>query len=251
MADPKQMTRWLRSHYIFTSLLLLSAGLVSVKLYSELTMPPPLVYLIPEDFFGPIFVLYNQQDGVDPLPDPLGQAVKAPENGLVKIRTSFRDTVSTAADARPFIMVKVSPDGQRKILFIHGAAQRNDAGSWESIFIDDQGTLHRIPSPSEIGKPSFYYFSDAQRTESMVFRATGCAYQKFSPKAVPSSTTSQPCGKFLVLTPNMVDTFGEAETPPEWMWDNLDGEYDSVRRLETDLNEVMKKKKEWLATIKR
>jgi hypothetical protein len=249
MAGAKKMIRWLKSHYIISIALLLGVALGSFKIHRELTMPPPLVYLIPEDFFGPVFVLYGQHDGVEPTPDPLGNAVKVPENGLVKVHASFRDTVSTATDARPFIMVKVSPNGQRRILFVHGAAQRNDAGNWESVFIDDHGTPHRVPSPSEIGKPNFYYFSEQQRKESMVFRATGCAYQKFFPKDKPRSN-SQPCGKFLLLTPNMVDSFGADETPPEWMWDNLDGEYETVKELESDLNAILKKKKEWLDTLK-
>lgn len=211
-------------------------------------MPPPLVYLLPDDFYGPVFALFGQPDGVDPQPDPLGRAVRVPENGLVRIRPSFDDVVSTADDARPFIMVKVAQDGMRKVLFIQGNDQQDNNGDWMSVYINDQGTIYRHLNFADAHKPSFYYFSESQKKESMVFRATGCAYQIFGPD--PEKSPTQPCGKFLILTPNMMLSFGLKEEPPYWMWQDLDGYYRSVADLEKDLNDVVKKKKDWLTTLK-
>ena len=46
--------------YKWIGLLLLAASAYGAHhIYKEYTMPPPLVYLIPEDYFGPVFVFFG------------------------------------------------------------------------------------------------------------------------------------------------------------------------------------------------
>lgn len=57
--------------YVFFLILIIFSIIFFIKNKNS-TMPPPLVYLIPEEYFGPVFVFFGQKDGVDMSPDPLG-----------------------------------------------------------------------------------------------------------------------------------------------------------------------------------
>ena len=98
-------------------LLIVAASYGGYRIYKEITMPPPLVYLIPEEYFGPVFVFFGQPDGVDVQPDPLGQSVLVPENGVVKLKAAVDDVMGTSSEThRATYMVAVSKTGQRKVL---------------------------------------------------------------------------------------------------------------------------------------
>jgi len=206
--------------------------------YKELTMPPPLVYLIPEDYFGPVFVLFGQPDGVDLIPDPLGHAVKVPENGLVKLRATVGEAIpSNEGDTKQVLFwAALSKDGSRRIYMAVGPIKKNETGEFVRFFADENSKT--LMFPLKEGEPDFYFFSEARKSERMIFEHGGCKQQRFVP--VDASDSKRPsCGKFLVLSPN------EVMKMPYWMWDRLDGEYTSIKELEKDLNEVVVKKKDY------
>ena len=97
-------------------LLVVALAYGSHYIYKELTMPPPLVYLIPEDYVGPVFVFFDQPDGVELMPDPLGHAVKVPENGLVKLRATVEEAIPSNEGATKQVLfwVAVSKEGRRR-----------------------------------------------------------------------------------------------------------------------------------------
>lgn len=236
MAGIEKMMRWLKSHYFIASVLLLSAALGSYKLYKELTMPPPLVYLIPEDFFGPVFVFFGQSDGVEPQPDPLGHAVKVPENGVVKIRAKVADTIPFGGDVRPIYWVKISADGSRSLYIARlSNTSRNDNGDLLGYYVDKDSKMNSYVI-TDNQKP-YFYLTDAQKAERLITGDGGCAHQEFRQQ---KSGPIQQCGKFLVISPN------EDANLPAWLWDDLDGEYTSIEALEADMNKVMEKKKRWM-----
>ncbi len=207
--------------------------------YKELTMPPPLVYLIPEDYFGPVFVFFGQPDGVDLIPDPLGHAVKVPKNGLIKLRASVDDAIPSNEGATKQVLfwVAVSKDGSRRNFMVAGPVEKNEAGELTRYFADENARTLAFPVKSD--QPKFYFFTDAKKNERMIFDEKGCKYQRFISKE-ENDLKRRTCGKFLVMSPN------EVIKKPYWIWDRLDGEYTSIQELEKDLNEVVLKKKDYL-----
>ena len=207
-------------------------------IYEERTMPPPLVYLIPEDYFGPVFVFFGQADGVDLIPDPLGHAVKVPENGLVKLRATVSEAIPSNEGATKQVLfwVRVAKDGGRRNFMVAGPIKKNEAGEFVRFFADENSKT--LIFPMKEGQSDFSFFSNEKKNERMIFDEDGCKYQRFIPEQ-DSDSKRLACGKFLVLSPN------EIMKMPYWIWDRLDGEYTSIQELENDLNEVVLKKKEY------
>lgn len=228
--------------YKWIGLLLVAAlAYATHAIYKEYTMPPPLVYLIPEDYFGPVFVFFGQADGVELIPDPLGHAVKVPENGLVKLRARSDEAVPSkkGATKRGLFWMKVSKDGNRRIFIVVGPIEKNKAGGQSRYFADENSKT--LVFPLEEGQPDFHFFTEAKKNERMIFDHGGCKHQGFIPEQ-ESQSNEPSCGKFLVMSPN------EAMKIPYWIWDRLGGKYTSIQELEKDLNEVVEKKKAFYAS---
>jgi hypothetical protein len=144
-------------------LLLVAMGCGLVKLYKEITMPPPLVYLIPESYLGPVFAFFDQKDGVDVQPDPLGNSVWVPENGVVKIKQKVGEVVGESREGyRATYVISVTKDGNRKILKFNGNTQRDENGEWVNFYFDENSKLHKFPVNKSKGP--FYFFSEDQKT---------------------------------------------------------------------------------------
>lgn len=224
--------------YKWVGLLLIAALAYGAHhIYKEYTMPPPLVYLIPEDYFGPVFVFFGQPDGVELIPDPLGHAVRVPENGLVKLRATVSEAIpSNEGETKQVLFwVAVSKDGDRRIYMVSGPTQKNEEGVFVRQYADP--TSRTLVFPIKENEPPFYYFSDTQKKERMIFEHGGCKQQRFIPEK-DSDVKRVSCGKFLVLSPN------EQIKKPYWIWHDLGKNYTSIQELEKDLNKVMRLKVE-------
>ena len=222
------------------------------RLYKEFTMPPILVYLIAEDFFGPIFVFFDQPDGVMPEPDPLGQAVRVPENGVVKLRGSASSLVrSLKYGKRAEAMVEVQKNGSRRIMSIFAGTLKDEDGETIEAFIDGNDKAHIFPvfsnpkTPSNAKEKLFYYLSPAQMGERMVSLRDGCRHQGFVPHSekiasgeLGANEAGVPgCGKFLIASPN------EKLSLPKWLWETTGWPYDSVEEFIKEADERLKKRK--------
>ncbi len=197
------------------------------------SMSKPLVYLIPESYLGPVFVFFGQSDGVATVPDPLGNAVQVPENGVVKLQARPTDLIKPNPNGeRNIYWVRVSPNGARKVMLLNNNTQvADDGGSIDSYF-DERGVLQRHSKKGAIDP--FYYFDENQKKERMVFEHGSCKHQKFSPPDAPQSSWPA-CGKFLVISPS------EYLKKPAWLWDETTEEYGSISEYETEANERAKK----------
>jgi hypothetical protein len=207
------------------------------KLYREATMPPSIVYIIPDDFIGPVFVFFGQKDGVTPSPDILGHAVLVPENGVVKIKQNVDDIIPDEKDGQQNMhWVTVSKTGSRKKIIVNENTQQESSGELYEIYYDDVGQPHKHPVIKS--KHPFYYFSELQRNEKMIFGHEGCQNQF---RENDSDPTEKPpvCGKFLVISPNQFLTM------PSWMWEGTRHPYASIKAFEDAANERVKKKKEF------
>ena len=223
-------TTWLKKpRYLWLALILLAAiAYGGNKIHKEVTMPPPLVFLIPDTYFGPVFFFFGQPDGVDLQRDPLGNAVRVPENGVVKIKASVHDAMGQSSEHyRATYMISVAKDGTRKVMIMNGDTYRDDNGELMNFYVDENSRLHD-KFPSSEAKGAFYYFTEAQKNERMVFNHHGCPNQFSEYNAPPEKVTA--CGKFLVVSPNQFLTL------PKFMWDDLEHAYESIQQFVDEAN---------------
>lgn len=194
---------------------------------------PPLVHLIPEGYFGPVFVLFGQKDGVEMMPDPLGQAVLVPENGIIKIK---KDVDSILDEKKPdyqnMFWVSISKNGTRKKMIVNLNTMKDE--NWKSyeVYYDENGTPHKNYITSE----NFHYFSEKQKDEKMIFGHGECGQDNFRPEN-DKITKSPACGIFLIISPNAYLNL------PDWMWMDAHHQYSSVQQLVEESNQRLKKKK--------
>jgi hypothetical protein len=221
--------------------------------YKELTMPPIFVYLLPEDFIGLVYVFFDQKDGVSPKPDPLGQAVQVPDNGVVKLAGSVDQLLRPVRfDKRPEAMVMVAKNGSRRILKMFAGPFPNEDNEafWEG-YIDENDQLHKfdihiINNPKPVDEKRFYYMSNALMNERMVFSKDGCSHQAFvknpgkirSGEADPMEVGVPSCAKFLIASPK------EFLEMPDWLWREPSRQlYESIDEFTQEANEHLIKKK--------
>jgi hypothetical protein len=216
------------------------------RLHKEMTtMPPPLVFLIPADYSGPVFFFFNQPDGVDVQPDPLGQAVNVPENGVVKIKARANDVVPKGDEKfRPVYMIFVDKNGKRTIPRFNINPWYDENSKWFDGYLDEKSQLNSFPILD--GKDGFYYFNDQQRSEKMVFNHDTCDHQNFTNVSMLAPDNSwarnhpgPACGKFLITTPNEIFKL------PDWMWEDSQRSYNSIQSFVDEANERVQKKKEY------
>lgn len=103
------------------------------------TMKPAVVFLVPESFIGPVFVVFDQEDGQELKPDPLGGSFIVPENGLIKVKAS-KDEVLTRGmnyDKRNVYWITLTQEGQRiNMPYLGGGGRDYDKEVNWSWYID-------------------------------------------------------------------------------------------------------------------
>ncbi len=106
-----------KTKFIIFIISLLVATIVVIKLVSwgKDAMKPAVVFLIPENFIGPVFVVFDQADGQDLKMDPLGMSLTVPENGLIKVKASRREVLTKSMNYtyRNVYWITLTKDGQR------------------------------------------------------------------------------------------------------------------------------------------
>ncbi len=149
--------------------------------------PPvkPLVYLMPADFMGPVFVFFGQKDGVDVIPDPLGNALVVPRNGVVKLKGTVDGVISSDRSARNLYWVSLSKKDERKVLWIVNALRKDDDGEWIYSYFDESGKLHEAKGPSPGGW--FEHIPESRRNDRMVMSNGGCKHQRFAAWKAPDA----------------------------------------------------------------
>ncbi|WP_198291986.1 MULTISPECIES: hypothetical protein [unclassified Janthinobacterium] len=192
-------------------------------------MPPPIVYIVPNDFIGPVFVFFGQKDGITPSADILGRSVLIPKNGVIKIKQDVGDVIAKQEDGKQnMYWVEISKSGIRKKLILNDNTQQEKNGDFYENYYDENGLPHKYPV-IEKNHP-FYYFSESQRKEKMIFGHEGCQHQ-FLEKNTESTEKPPACAKFLVISPNQFLTM------PRWMWNGINHPYSSISEFEETANE--------------
>jgi nuclear transport factor 2 (NTF2) superfamily protein len=202
--------------------------------YKTITMPPPLVILIPDTYFGPVFFLFGQPDGVALERDPLGNAVHVPRNGIVKIKDRVENALRSTSvwnsdEQRGLYMVSISASGSRKILKIDMGIQQDDDGSWWTGYLDETWTFHKIPFNHDTEtRSSVFLLPESIRSEQLVMAQDTCTHQ-FGDYDDPKEKVTA-CGKFLVASPI------QYEKMPNFMWEQLQHHFASVGQLVDEAN---------------
>ena len=223
-------------------------------------MPPVFVYLLPENFIGAVYVFFDQKDGVVPQPDPLGQAVHVPENGVVKLSGNLDDLMRSGRfNKRSEAMVMLDKNGGRRILRISLGTYRNYDGNFEEGYVDGDDKFHQFPVPPNPkavdprAEEKFYYLSASEMNERMVFEKDGCRHQAFvpNPEKIRSGEADgdkvgvPSCGKFLIASPK------EFLEMPDWLWaDPSNFLYESIADFETQANARLIQTKAFYGTAK-
>lgn len=192
-------------------------------------MPPALVYLIPENFHGPVFVFFGQKDGVDMSPDPLGHSALVPKNGVVKIKLRANQVIGHGDKKQNIYWISISKNGNRKKMILNLNSRQDENGKFYDIYYDGNGEPRKYWLSEE--KDPFFYFSRMQKKERMIFDHRGCRDQKFMEEN-DNVHQSPECGKFLVISP---ENFLKM---PVWLWDGMNHHYSSIRELEGNMDEV-------------
>ena len=201
-------------------------------------MPSPLVYLVPDTYVGPVFVFFGQKDGIELQTDPLGKSVTVPDNGIIKIKQPMASAVGESNSGRQNIyFIRVSKNGDRKVIKIVSNTQRDNDGELFEVYYDEQGKGHKFLIDKS-SKP-FYYFSEHEKNEKMIFAHEGCQNQLFIPDNSPNMEPPD-CGKFLVMSPN------QFLSKPDWVWEDLQHPYSSIDQLIQEANRVKKMKEKFI-----
>jgi hypothetical protein len=232
----EKMIKSRRQKKIVLFVIFSAAILISLKFLSDFKMPSPLVYLVPDTYVGPVFVFFGQKDGIELKTDPLGKSVTVPDNGIIKIKQPMASVVGESNSGRQNIyFIRVSKNGGRKAIKIVSNTQRDNDGELFEVYYDEQGKGHKFLIDKN-SKP-FYYFSEDEKNEKMIFAHEGCQNQLFIPDNSPNMEPPD-CGKFLVMSPN------QFLIKPDWVWEDLQHPYSSIDQLIQEADEIKKRKSE-------
>lgn len=235
---------WITKRRFFLILLvplLIAIGYASYMKYKESTMPP-LVFLIPDDYFGPVFFLFGQPDGVELQKDPLGNAVRVPVNGIVKLKEPMSNVVASSSGQpggrRVIYMVSVSPSNDRKILKYDVGVRQDDDGTWWTGYFDEDARLHRVSfDHTTLKQPPVFLYPESTRNEKFIFQDDTCAHQ-FGELNGPAEKVVA-CGKFLVATPNQLVGL------PDFMWREFEHPFTSIGQLVEQADAAMSEKRKY------
>ena len=229
--------RWILGAVGILFFAVLWGGYHSLK--KDEVMPPPLVFLIPADYFGPVFFFFGQPDGLDVQPDPLGQAITVPNNGVLKIKAPVEDVMGKSREGyRATWMVSVARNGARKVINVYAGGGQNAEGVFFESYFDEKTQIHKFPAAIPAGKPPFYYLNEKEKDEPMIFAHGGCAHQEFYP-AGDTKAKAPACGKFLILSPN------QYVKKPDFLWEEFAHRFSSIGALIKQANEALIEKKEF------
>jgi hypothetical protein len=205
-------------------LAMLAVALLAYFIFeSRVPVTRPLVYLVPAEFTGPVFVFFGQKDGITTTSDPLGQAVAIPPNGILKLRADVDELVGSPDQIGGNVKwISLAPNGNRQQIPFHHNTYEDTSGRRVNAYSDASGRLHEH-HVAKSGDP-FYYLTKEQKAQKMIFAHDSCKHQKFVPEG--SDLEPPDCAKFMVLSPAVFLKV------PNSMWDDLGGSYTSVEELE-------------------
>lgn len=143
-------------------------------------MKKPIVFLIPENFIGPVFVVFDQKDGQELKTDPLGLSLNVPQNGLVKVKASKDDVLTKGMnyDKRNVYWI-THKDGDRiNIPYLGGGGRDYEKEVDWSWYIDTHSTVKKIIYDRKIypqnNDTQSYFFTKTQAKTKTIYEWNMC-----------------------------------------------------------------------------
>ncbi len=212
----------------------------------------PLIYVIPEDYAGPVVALFDQPDGVAPLRTKDGLEVRVPENGILRIKGNPALGHSAAFPNSTVVFELARRDGRREVLSEAinpwQDYDEHDNPHWKIAIRSAQGGLRVFALSDRKDGFSFDDLPAADTNRPMVFWHESCEDRVFGPDSnayfAGEKTAEElhvpPCGEFVV------GIFSQMRRWPEWMYLRGKGKqtklginnpsYDSIRELIDEAN---------------
>ena len=169
---------------ILLLLICLLVGLIiTTKLiyYWKDAMKPAVVFLVPEAFIGPVFVVFSQADGQDLKPDPLGVSLTVPENGLIKVKASRNEVLTKSMNftKRNVYWITLNKAGQRSNMPYQGGGGRDyDKEVDWTWYIDTQNQAKQMIFDEKLypktNDAEFYFLTKAQAKLKTVYYWDTC-----------------------------------------------------------------------------
>ncbi len=145
------------------------------------SMKPPIVFLIPENFIGPVFVVFDQDDGQDLKTDPLGVSLTVPESGLIKVKASKNDVLTRGMnyDKRNVYWITITKEGQRiNMPYFGGGGYDYDKEVNWSWYIDTNNQAKQIIFDPKLypktNDPDSYFLTKEQARLKTVYYWDTC-----------------------------------------------------------------------------
>lgn len=237
--------------------------------YSERNMKT-LMYLIPDEYFGPVVMVFDQADGIVFEPDPLhpddAVIVRVPENGIIKIKDkeppggAFKNNKLKQYGHASTLMFSVDREGRRKLLpRVWGSYFENDVKDRKKydvlVYTDSKGEEHH----RRVGE--FPAGTLAEKMEKAIGDQIGilehssCQFRGFYPgEQRPEGMVTPRCGEFFVGRLSLYEKY------PKWMFLdfseessyknpgktlNENGHYESVNELVEIANKRLELKRQF------
>lgn len=224
----------------------------------------PLIYLIPEDYFGPVVGLFEQPDGVEPVRTPEGLVVRVPDNGIIKIKGKYKLGHSEAFPKSTVVFMLEKKDGTHQpLLEAINPWQDFDKENrpWMVGIRNVQGELQVFPTLDNAWVYDLFPQSDQNKPmvfwhDSCVDRVFGPEWQAYEAGRKDADDLNIPqCGEFVV------GKYNEIKSWPEWMFLRGKGRheksgkrsaiYESVQELIDEANVRLSRKRQFVIDQKK
>ncbi|MGY0653014.1 hypothetical protein ACW7GZ_14365 [Luteimonas sp. A537] len=215
---------------------LATAAWTVYKIYQDNVMPPPFVYLIPDDYFGPVVTFFGQPGGIEMKPDPLGHAVDVPDSGVIRIRAKRQDVMGISEEGyRATYFVSAASDGSRKVMKVLTDVYREKGIWWQGV-IDERENMARYDIGEET-KGNFEHLPEHLLNERMIAARQGCRFRFVN---ADEESRKAGCDEFLVISPN------EREATRNWLWGDFGSYFESLDAFAEHILKIQDKKRAYI-----
>lgn len=206
------------------------------KIHQDHSIPPSFVYLIPDDYFGPVVTFFDQPGGIEMTLDPLGHAVDVPAGGVIKVRARRQDVMGVSEEGhRATYFVMIAPDGSRKVMKVLTDVYR-DSGVWWQGVIDENANMIRYDI-GEATKGNFDHLPAHLQDERMIAARQGCRFRFVN---ADEQSKKAGCDEFVVISPN------EDMKTGDWLWGDFGSYFGSLEEFAEHIRSIQDKKRAYI-----
>ncbi|PCE26121.1 hypothetical protein BWP39_16480 [Paraburkholderia acidicola] len=194
----------------------------------------PLIFLIPQEYSGPVVILFDQPGGIDLTPGKDGYEVKVPANGIIRVKGTYTFDNGGGYPGSSIVFLMIGKNEERTPLLeaINPWQEwdKDDRMSWLVGIRDVRGNLQKIPQSYAEGFV-FDDFPESVKDKPMILWHDSCQDRVFGPdweaygagEKTAEDLHIPPCGEFVVGSIERIRTW------PEWMFLRGKGKTEKLR----------------------